>query len=469
MEPLSGRATMSRWAARGAVTALGVLSAGGYAVDLHARFGTGLGVLGVYVWLFSGLFALYLLAAWVVRHSAPNDRVVLALVLGFGLVFRLAVMSGPVVLSSDVYRYLWEGRVQWAGFNPYRFAPAAPELASLRDGVIYPNINRPTKRTIYPPAAQAAFALVAGIAPNSVTAWRLFLLACEVITHVFLLGLVRRMGVPATAIIFYAWAPLVVFEGVGAGHIEVVVVPLILLALRWRQEGRLASAGAALGLATLLKLYPAVLVLAWWRRRDWTLPAAAALVVALGYLPYVADAGREILGFLPEYLSGAEDFNVGLRFFLTEGLGATGERPRALVMVALCGILVAVVVAIRRRLIEDPAGVLRAGMRAMGALLIFTPTSIYPWYAVSMVPWLVASPVAPWLWFTGAVTLSYLFYAATPLGLPLWARLLEFLPLYGLLLARWRRHGGRREDRREPSADAACLTSKGARPWPHGS
>jgi len=347
------------------------------------------------------------------------------------------VMSGPVVLSSDVYRYLWEGRVQWAGFNPYRFAPAAPELAPLRDDVIYPNINRPTKPTIYPPAAQAAFALVARIAPNSVTAWRLFLLACEVLTHILLFVLVRRMGTSATAIVFYAWAPLVVFEGVGAGHLEVAVVPVILLALLWRQDGKLAGAGAALGLAILLKLYPAILVLAWWRRRDWKLPVAATLVVTLGYLPYLADAGRQILGFLPEYVSGVEDFNVGLRFFLTEGLGTTGERPRELVMAALGGILVAALVAIRQRLTEDPGGIFRAGMGAVGALLVLTPTSLYPWYAVSMVPWLVARPTAPWLWFTGAVTLSYLFYAATPLGLPLWARLLEFLPLYGLLLARW--------------------------------
>ena len=55
----------------------------------------------------------------------------------------LALLFAPLVLSSDLYRYIWDGRVQRAGINPYLYPPSAPELAVLRDEHVYPRINRP--------------------------------------------------------------------------------------------------------------------------------------------------------------------------------------------------------------------------------------------------------------------------------------------------------------------------------------
>ena len=61
-----------------------------------------------------------------------------------------------------MYRYVWDGRVQLAGINPYRYVPAADQLAFLRDAAVYPNINRAEyAHTVYPPVAQAIFALAA--------------------------------------------------------------------------------------------------------------------------------------------------------------------------------------------------------------------------------------------------------------------------------------------------------------------
>lgn len=430
--PVTGRATRGT-PARLAVATLGAASLAGYSLDLHALFGAELRVLGIYVALFAIMFALYLVAAWIVLRRPSNDRLLLGLILGFGLAFRLAVLPGPVVLSSDVFRYLWDGRVQWAGVNPYRYPPSAEELRPLRDGVIHPNVNRPAKRTIYPPGAQAAFALVTGVVPGSVLAWRLFLLACEIATVVLLLSLLRTVGVSSLAVLLYAWSPLAVFEGVHAGHLDVAVLPPLLLALRCRQHGRMAAAGAVLGTAVLLKLYPAVLVLAWWRRGDWRLPLACGATVAAGYLPYLAGVGPGVLGFLPEYLGSAEDFNVGLRFFLTEAIGLHGEIARATVMLVLGGTLVALLLGVRRRLVESPHGIFDAGMAGAAAWLLLAPTSMYPWYAVWMLPFLTVSPAPAWLWFTGTVSLSYLAYAWQPAPFPLWARALEFVPLWVLL------------------------------------
>ncbi len=432
------------WTIRIVVGGLGFLSLLGYAVIFPRLAVSPDRPFVAYVFLFVGLFLLYLLAAWVIIRRASHDRTVLSIILGFGFLFRIAVLGSPVLLSSDIYRYLWDGRVQWAGINPYRYAPVAEELASLRDSEIYPEINRPTKRTVYPPGAEAAFALVAGLAPNSIVAWRLFLLGCEVAAVALLLGLLRRMAVPPTAVLLYAWAPLAVFEGVQAGHVDFVFLPFLLLALRFRQEGRMILAGTALGITILTKLYPAVLLLAWWRRGQWRFPAACVATVAAGYLPYAVGVGSGVIGFLPEYFSSGEDFNIGLRFFLTEGIGLNGEAIRGVVMLLLFGGLLALLLQINRQRTEDTWGIFAAGMAAVAAHLTLVPTAMHPWYAVWILPFLTVRPSAAWLWFTGAVSLSYLKYAWEPAGFPFWVRAVEFLPFYALLLWEWWRSRGLR-------------------------
>ncbi|MBI3030736.1 MAG: TIGR04282 family arsenosugar biosynthesis glycosyltransferase [Candidatus Rokubacteria bacterium] len=397
--------------------------------------------LGRYVAVFAALFVLYATAAWLVLRRRVEDRVLVVLILGFALAFRLPLVPGPVVLSSDLYRYVWDGRVQRAGINPYRYPPAAAELSHLRDPLIHTGINRPDKRTVYPPGAEAVYALAGRLAPDSVAGWRLIVVGAEALAVLLLLVLLRRLGVPGPAVLLYAWSPLAVFEGAQAGHVDFVMLPAVLLALCWRQRGRMALAGAALGLAALVKLYPAVLLLAWRRARDWRFPLALVGVVAAGYLLYLPGAGGNVLGFLPEYFGSAEDFNVGLRAFLTEPLGLEGaarEVVRGIVMLGLFGVLLAVLLRIGHSAREDPESLLRAGMAAAGAYLVLVPTAMHPWYAVWMLPFVAARPSPAWLWFTGAVSLSYLGYLWQPTAVPLWLRAIEFFPLYALLWWEWR-------------------------------
>jgi alpha-1,6-mannosyltransferase len=436
------RPVRTRALVRLALGTIGVLSVAGYALDIRHLLGDDANAFTRHIIVFTALFVLYLSATWLIFRRGDHDRVVLGLVLGFGLLFRIAVLPTPVVLSSDVNRYLWDGRVQRAGNSPYRYPPAAPELAHLRDEAIYPNINRPTKPTVYPPGAQVLFAAVTTVFPDSLLGWRLFLLGCEIATAVLLLRLLRRMGRPPAAVIVYAWAPLAVFEGVQAGHVEPALLPLLLLALLWRQEGKMAIAGAAVGAAILLKLYPAVLAFAWWRRGDRRFPVACLGVLAAGYLPYAAPVGVKVVGFLPEYFSSAEDFNVGLRWFLTEGLGlggdgVAGEVARGIVMLLLFGLLGHVLLRIRSRLREDADGIFIAGFAALAAWLLLVPTALHAWYVIWILPFLAVVPSPAWIWLSGAVALSYLKYGWSEL--PLWARVVEFVPLYGLLIWEWRR------------------------------
>ena len=435
-----GVSALSRPAnARALIGGLGVASLLGYGVGLPLLVAGSPRTHVAYIGLFGGLFLLYVLAVFVVLRRSADDRLLLGLVLAFALLFRLSLLASPVVLSSDLYRYLWDGRVQWAGISPYRYAPAAAELVPLRDETIYPNINRPGKPTVYPPGAEVAFALVALVAPDSLPAWRTFLLASEVVTVGVLLTLLRRAGVTQAAAIVYAWSPLVVFEGVQAGHVDLALIPLVLAALAWRQSGSSVRAGIALGAAVLMKLYPLVLLPAWWRPRDWRFPAAVAATVTLGYLPHAATVGIGALGFLPEYLGSAEDHNIGLRALLTYPLGLTGELARGVAMVLLFALMAGVVVWIGRVNGGEATGMTRAGALAVASYLLLVPTSMHPWYALWIVPFLCFRPWPAWFYFTGAVTLSYMSYVVEPAAIPWWAWLAEYGPLYALLFhSGWR-------------------------------
>jgi alpha-1,6-mannosyltransferase len=420
------------------------------------------GALAVYLIVFPLLFGIYLAAVWVVRRqprpaeplAGPRWSTSLATILGFGLLFRVLLLPTPVYLSSDPYRYFWDGRVQLAGINPYRYPPAAPELAALRDGDVHPNINRPGSRTIYPPGAQWIFALAAAAGVRTVLAWRVLVLAAEAVTVTSLLALLRRFRLPETAVLVYVWSPLVVFEGVQAGHLDLLMVPLVLLALLWRGQGAATRAGVALGLAVLVKLYPVVLALAWsarregqqahgsgivmwWRSRDWRFLAAVGATVALGYAPYVWAIGAGALGFLPEYFGVAEDHNIGLRALLTWGLGFTSDVDRTTVIAILFVVLLGALVWIGRG--AAGAALDRTGAAAIGAYLALVPTAMHPWYVVWIVPFLCLAPSPAWLHFSGAVSLSYVAYLVAPAPLPAWAWLAQYGPLFGLLAVEARR------------------------------
>ena len=478
-----------------ALVALGTLSAAIYAatvVPLPSRPGE---ALARYLAAFPVLFGAYLAAVWLtlrqpsVREPLAGRRwpATLTTILVFGLAFRVMLLPTSVYLSGDLFRYLWDGRVQLAGINPYRFPPAAPELAALRDDAIHPSINRPTSRTIYPPGAQWIFAAAAAAGIRTVLAWRILVLVAEAVTVTLLLALLRRYRLAEPVVIVYAWSPLVVFEGVQAGHLDLLMLPLVLLALHWRREDAPGRAGVALGVATLVKLYPVILALAWsakltssaaerqprgsraarspaagaserpgdpgspapwpgvgawWRSRDWRFVGAVGATVVLGYAPYVWALGAGALGFLPEYFGPAEDHNVGLRALLTWGLGWTSDPARGTVMTLLFLALLGALVWVGRA--GAPAGLPRAGMAAVGAYLALVPTAMHPWYAVWMVPFLCLAPSLAWLYFSGAVSLSYVAFLVAPHPLPAWAWLGQYGPLFGLLAVEaWRSRVGR--------------------------
>lgn len=247
---------------------------------------------------------MYFIAAGAVLRAPPRPRM-LWLILGTAALLRFLALSFPPFLSNDIYRYIWDGWVQAAGINPYRYIPADPHLAALRDAVVYPNINRATyAHTIYPPAAEMIFLAVTRITSvlmlPPVFGMKLAMVGLEAAGIWATMRLLDVAGLPRSRILIYAWNPVPVWEFAGNGHVDAITICFIALALlaACRQNSALSAAAAAI--AVLAKFLPAVLLPAIWRRWDWKFAAVFTGLVILLYLPYLG-AGKGVFGFLGGY------------------------------------------------------------------------------------------------------------------------------------------------------------------------
>lgn len=420
------------------LTALGLallgLTLAGLAIDPPAVPGPPhVARLGWLVLLLSLSAAVYFGALRLVLRHGPWPKHTLWLVLGIAALLRASLLTVPPMLSTDIYRYVWDGRVQAAGINPYRYIPADPALAFLRDSQIYPHINRKDyARTIYPPVAEMVFGLVARIW-NSVDAVRLAMLAFEALGIGAMLQLLPLAGLPRERILLYAWNPLAVWSFASDGHVDAIALGLLGLALLLRARHREGWAGAALAGAVLAKFLPLVLVPALLRGGHFWRPALAGLaVILLGYAAF-DRAGTHLLGFLPHY-GTEEGLASGQGIWLLAGLASITPLPQAAgaayaAVVALLYLVLGLI--LMRRPV--PANDAYRLCQDAGILIGFTLVAISPhyhWYfAWGALPAVVA-PSAALLWLATAPLLLII----DPIGQShfLWPSLI-YLPAIALL------------------------------------
>jgi alpha-1,6-mannosyltransferase len=378
---------------------LTVLTASGPA--LHMRFGD---------WALIAMFAVGSLAAFCSTRLGDHadQRSALVVILIGAAAMRLGLLFTEPTLSNDIYRYIWDGRVQAAGINPYRYVPAAQELEVLRDVKAWPLINRADYAvTIYPPVAQALFLGITRVGEN-VVIMKLALLLFEAATVAALIALLRRLAMPSTRVAAYAWHPLPVWEIAGNGHVDAAMIALLLLSLLVFLNGRTLLAGVMATLGALIKPTALLALPVYWRPWDWKLPFAAIATSAIAYLPYLS-VGSGVLGFLGSYIE-EEGFREGSGFrivWLIEQL--TGQLPFAGVVYVGLATLVLVSMALAVGFRTDRSE--RAAIRSLNWLLIAflaLSTPHYPWYFLALAPFLALSPtVTAWTLTTGSVLLHY--------------------------------------------------------------
>jgi alpha-1,6-mannosyltransferase len=394
--------------------------------------------------IFVGMLALgaavYFLAVRLVLRGGQS-RHAIWIVLAVAAVMRAAILPVPLFLSSDAYRYVWDGEVQVAGINPYRYIPDDPALASLRDQAIFPHINRANyARTIYPPAAQIIFSIVARLSPTIIF-MKIVMVAFEVVAVLCMLRLLVLASLPRERVLIYAWNPLALWAFAGSGHVDAAAIGILSVALLARARRRDGLAGALLAGATLIKFLPVVVAPAFLPgARFWRPVAFGAVTVVLLYALYVS-AGAHVLGFLPRY--GAEEgLTNGSGFWLLAGLADLFPLPPVAtaiyILSAVLGFGLLAFWIARRKLGADETDIVAlcrdTAILATCATIIISPH--YPWYFAWLALPCILAPLPPVIWLSAAPVLLTL----DPFHERFFWPSLVYLPAIVLVLAQlWRR------------------------------
>lgn len=357
----------------------------------------------------------YLLAIHEFSTSAtlPSRVVVIGLILA-GLC-HLQFLRMPSGRDDDIHRYVWDGRVQRLGYNPYVLIPGDPALTRLHTPETR-NLNNPDLPSPYPVGAQLFFRAITAV-HESTFALKVAFVLCDFSIVLVLLDVLRREKQALHWVLAYAWNPLLAIEVAGSGHIDVVGALLLLLSFaalgrRWRE-----IAAVAFGLAVAVKLLPIVLLPLYWKRvrvRDALLTVA---LVGLLYVPFL-DHTRVPIGSLLTYAQTWR-FNDPVFARLEQFVPQI-----ALGIPVIVGFLTAVWLRWKW-----PTTSPDTFAWPMAASLLCAPV-VYPWYLLWLLPFLRCTSTLPIVIWTVSIIPTYVVWHLRTLGfawlIPHWVLLLEY-------------------------------------------
>jgi len=361
----------------------------------------------------------YLLAVREFFATVKFDRRVVVIGLALASVWHVEFLRVPPGADDDIHRYVWDGRLQRLGYNPYIVVPNDPALKWLHTPETR-NLNNAYLPSPYPAGAELFFRAVTAI-HETTFALKVAFVVCEFAIVFVLLDVLRCTRQAAHLVLAFAWNPLLAIEVAGSGHIDIVgalllVVSAAALVRRWR-----TTAAVALGLAIAVKLLPVVLLPLYWKRVRIRDAALAAAVVVLLYVPFL-NHGRIPIGSLGTYVQS---------FRFNGPVFAVLDQVAPPLLLAGLAVLVGLVTATWQRIRNAaPEWSSEAFAWPMAASLLCAPV-VYPWYLLWLLPFLRSASTVPVLIWTVSIVPIYLQWHLRALGrpwgsLPDWVMLLEY-------------------------------------------
>jgi len=380
---------------------------------------------------------LYFVALYAFART-PATRAATILLVFLAIAFRAPLWTIEPTLSDDIHRYRWEGKVQSRGWNPYSIAPNDPRLASLREPFyeVMPGRELPA---IYPPFSELLFRAAWKLFPGPV-AFKIPFELADVLVIVLLAWIFRDDPHRNFRLAVYAWNPLVIVEFAASGHNDVLAVLGIVCGLAMFKKWPSLSA-VPVALATMAKVFPAVLLPVWIRRAGWPRKKSgwwaavfAALAAFLVLAPYWSGLHRFRANFT-YYEATWRNYHASLYTILDWLTGGASKIP------ALVGVFASWGLALW--LSWKRSATARAAYLLIATILAFGPNG-YSWYFTWIVPLLCFFPNPAWLLLTVLQFLSYnVLIGYGILGVfhfdPFF-QWLVYAPFYVLLISHWLYH-----------------------------
>ncbi len=354
------------------------------------------------------------------------------IVAGFSLAvaIRIILIAFPShELSDDIYRYHWDGKVLVHGINPYMYSPDAPHLTTLRDDEIDGKVNHPYNLTCYPPAAQLLFALGYILSPNSLVGLNILFLLSEIVAWLILLKLLERKKKPGHLIMLVAFMPLGFIESYLPGHIDPLALPWLAAFLMFLDRKQAIAAALALAVAVqfrpLFILFAPVAALQFPVGKSLKAVAAFMIMSAMFYLPFLS-AGQQLFSstwLMIKYWK----FNSSISWLIS--LFLPDDAVRIVGAVSVSSITLFSAWWLRKK----PVVAMQA---AIMAFVAFSPT-VFAWYLIGALVLVCLEREAALLSLLVLLPLSELvmipFTTHGLWQLPIWARLMQYVPFYAIL------------------------------------
>jgi len=364
--------------------------------------------------LVAGVAYLLAIREFFSTQNFPRHVIVIGLVLA--ALWQIPFLLQPPGLDDDVHRYVWDGRVQRLGYNPYMLVPSDPALAGLHTPETR-TLNNAEVSSPYPAGAQLFFRGVAAI-HESIFAFKVAFAVCEVAIVLLLFAELCRLGQAEHWVLVYAWNPLLFTCVAYSGHIDILGALLLLLSAAALQRRWRAAAAVAFGLAVSVKFLPIVLTPLYWRRVRVRDALVAILIVGLLYVPFLHH-GWSATGSLGVFVQ---------RFRFNDPVFATLARIVSPRVVAGLAVLVGLCISVwlRRRHDEYSPDTFAW---PMAASLLCAPV-VYPWYLLWLLPFVRSVATVPLMIWTISILPTFYVWHLRGLGgqwfVPDWIMFLEF-------------------------------------------
>ena len=421
--------------------------------------------------LYTASFITYIFAIYYILKNAESDEqdnnspgTVLWAIIIFSLMFRLTLL--PVAPSDDIYRYLWEGKLQLNGISPYSHPPESSSLEHLRDS-FFSGINHKHLPTIYPPLTLMVFA-VADYVSHTIISMKSVFLIFDVLSIFILLKFLRVMGKDPHNVLTYAWSPLILISFAARGHCDSLQIFFVILALYLCAIRKNLRTVFSIALAVMSKFIFIIIAPFLIPGKKLKYVVVLFAVIAVLYLPYIR-AGKGLFSTLIHF--GTQyHFNDSAHFLIL--CLCIGSPLASKIVTAL--IFGAVLLFLYKKhsnlFITDNNGnsplsplsngggekrgniemnnfVLNYAFVAIGTFLILAPT-LHPWYLTWIIPFLCFNKNRAWLILTGTVICYYfmnhelfskmIWYNDELVWKEVhWLKLPEYLPFYVLLIYGW--------------------------------
>lgn len=209
------------------------------------------------LFIFSSLIFLFV-SQQIFKTEISSKHIYVLIAAAF--VLRLSFISTTTIGSDDIYRYMWDGKVQASGINPYLYPPNDKHLEFLHTELLPKALNFKEMKTIYFPLSQWLFYAGYKLSVESVWGYKLLLFLFELLTLAGLFQLIKKLKIDKKYLLLYVLCPLPIFQFAIDAHLDGFGLPLLVFSLLFYLDNKNILSMILLGLSLSIKPVGLILV-----------------------------------------------------------------------------------------------------------------------------------------------------------------------------------------------------------------